>query len=535
MRWMSAEGRDAVLIDPRAVAAYLDKPLDDWRWIKRVRRERLEREIHDLLRRTPPRFKTPPWTHQLACFYVGVLEPRFLFLLEMGLGKSKILADLMTQHQRERRLEGALVLVPRLINVDSWVDDLAKHSDLEPHRVDVSEIEAKRELLLRPRGDVTIIDYQGFCLAMCDRKPSKKKDGRSLVRNDKRVRELLRQYNWLGLDEIHKLGNWESLYVHLMDPVSKGMEFCYGLTGTLFGKRVEALHAPYYMIDRGATFGENLGLFRAAFFQPKPKGMGTEWVYDKRMDADLHRMLQHRSLRYEDAEVPEVDLPELVQRKHALVMADEQREHYLRALQGLIDANGISQEMKAAWFRMRQITSGYLEWEDDYGPHQIVFKQNPKLIDLEATLERCADSKMVISYEYTSTGRLISKRLQELKIRHVWLWGGTKDPSAVRREFMEDPRCQVFLMNSEAGGTGNDGLQKVARYLYLYETPSSPTARKQVVKRIHRPGQGQRSYLYDAVISGSVDQGILDGLAEGIDLYERVVNGGARYKDLFLR
>jgi hypothetical protein len=521
-----------MVIDRQAVREFLDRDLDNFLWMKGLRRETILKELKQL--RVPPVFKTDPWLHQLVCIWIGICNPRFLFLLDMGLGKSKILADLITQTQREKNLEGALITVPRLINVESWVDDLAKHSDLEPWRIDAPDIEEKRERLLYPKGDVTIIDYQGLTLAMCDKVKGKKGKG-ELIRNDKRMKHLMRQYNWLGLDEIHKLGNWNSLWHNLLDHMTKRAEFVYGATGTLFGKDVQSLHSPFYLVDRGETFGENLGLFRAAFFTTKMNPWkGVQYVYDQRQDARLHEMLQHRSIRYTEDEVPELDLPKRVMREHKLEMAPEQREHYMRALEGLINAGGQLGALDAAWLRMRQIVSGYLVWKDEHGEHVLPFKENPKLDDLEATIDSSGDTKFVVSYEYTETGKLIVERIKAMGLGYEWLYGGTKNPAASRRRFLDDPKCRVFVMNSEAGGTGNDGLQNVARYLYFFETPSSPTARQQVLKRVHRPGQTKRTFIYDAVMKRSVDRGILDGIAEGVDIYRRVVNGGARYKNLFL-
>lgn len=529
-----------MLIDRRAVRDYLERELDNFLWMKGLRRETILRELKRF--RVPPVFKTDPWLHQLVCIWIGMCQPRFLFLLDMGLGKSKIISDLITQVQREKRLDGALVTVPRLINVDSWVDDLAVHSNLEPWRIDCKDIEEKRERLLYPKGDVTIIDYQGLMLALCEKKEApptrakKSTTGKELAVNKKLLEKLCRVYNFLGMDEIHKLANWNSLWFDALDRVSERMDYSYGTTGTLFGKEPERAWGPFYLVDRGETFGENLGLFRAAFFTTKMNPWkGVQYRFDQRMDGTLHKFLQHRSIRYDENEVPETELPQRIVRERKLSMSAEQREHYLRAVEGMVNANGKLAELDGAWVRMRQIVSGYLVWKDENGEHVKVFKDNPKLEDLEhLLLDTREDRKFVVAYVYTQTGRIICERLKKLGIDHEWLWSGTKDKSGARRRFMTDPRCRVFVMNDEAGGTGNDGLQKVSSSLYFFETPSSPIARQQVLKRVHRSGQTKRTFIYDAVMASSLDRGILDGIAEGNDLHARVVNGKGRYKNLFL-
>ena len=127
---------------------------------------------------------------------------------------------------------------------------------------------------------------------------------------------------------------------------------------------------------------------------------------------------------------------------------------------------------------------------------------------------------------------LVSEAITELKIKHEWLYGGTKDKAATRTNFMHDPNTRVLLMNSVAGGTGNDGLQTVAQYMVFFETPTDPTTRKQVEARIHRPGQRHRTFFYDLTIKRSIDKGILESIAEGHDLYEAVVNGKRLLRDI---
>ena len=508
-----------MLISRRAVSDYADRDFDSFTWMKRLPLEKIQRELDGL--RVKPKFKTDSWLHQLVCFYIAMCEPRFLFLLDMGLGKSKIIADIITQRMRERKLEGALVTVPRLINIDSWIDDLASHSDLEPWPINVSDVEEKWERLAYPKGDVTLIDYQGLHWAVCTKK--KKKKGFELVVDAKKVDHLCKQYNFLGLDESHKLGNHNSLWWAILDKMSGRMEYTYATTGTLFGKNVEAVWSQFHIVDQGETFGENLGLFRKTFFYTKNTGFGVKFIYDDHQDKLLHTMLQHRSIQYDESEVNE--LPSRVSRVKRFEMTQEQREHYLRAVDGLINAQGTQSDLEAPWCRMRQIISGYLAWKDDLGDHVLYFKENPKLQGLESLIDDLGSKKLVISYEYTATGQMISNFLTKAKIKHVWLYGGTKDRGATRRQFMQDADTKVFLMNSEAGGTGNDGLQKVSHYLLFYESPSNPITRKQTLKRIHRPGQDHRSFIYDFVTKGSLDKGILDGISESTDTYESVVRG----------
>lgn len=521
-----------MLLSREAVRAFMSRDLDDFRWMKQLTREQIERELASL--RVRPRFKgDPPWLHQLVCFLIGLSQPRFQFLLDMGAGKTRIISMLIEHFKREGKLDRALITVPRIINIESWMEDVPLRTDLEPWAVNVSDIEEKRERLLRPRGDVTIIDMQSLQWALC--KKEKHRGKHRLVRDDKVVRQVLRLYNLLGIDETHKqVANHNNLWFSLLDQLSKGMDYAYGATGTLFGKRVEDAWSQFYVIDRGETLGENLGPFRAAFFDAKMSPWkGQVFTFNKTRWEEFHRTLQHRSIRYEEDEL--LELPARVPRRKNFSMSEEQREHYNRALEGLIQAGGNLRELDAQYTRMRQIVSGYLVWKDDYGEHVLHFKQNPKLDGLEALIDEMGDSKIIVVYWYTETGRMIVDRVKEMGIGVEWLWGGTKDRAALRERFMNvSSNSRVLVMQAEAGGTGNDGLQKVARYMVFYETPTDPTTRRQTEKRIHRPGQTKRSFIYDLVMMRSLDAGILSDIKEGVDTHNDVVNGKGRRRGFYL-
>ena len=502
-------------IDKRALVKYLSRNLDSYVWMKKLSIQDLTNEINSL--KVKPVFKTDPWIHQQVCFLVGIFEPRFLYLLDMGLGKSKIIQDLITQRLREKKIERALITVPRLINLGSWQDDLAKHSNLES-TICIGEIEQKWESLLHPQGEVALIDYTGLQLAVS------RKLGKKWVRDDSKIAKLQKLYNFIGLDELHLVKNKDTNRFGIMRQLTKHADFVYGTTGTLFGRDIEAIWPQFYLVDRGDTFGDTIGMFRAGYMREEQDyWAGSKWVFDKKKARGLYRALQHRSIRYDENEC--ADLPECQHISIKVKMSKEQHEHYYRAVDGLISAGGKLQELDGAWIRMRQIVAGYLIWADEYGPHEIRFKDNPKLDVIEKIIEESGDSKIVISHEYTVSGELIVERIKKLGYKCEWLYGGTKDPINSIRKFKEDPSIKIFVMNSASGGTGVDGLQDVARYLVFYESPPSPITRKQTEKRIHRPGQKRKSFIYDVMAERTVDYGIKSFIEEGKSMHDAVVAG----------
>lgn len=517
------------MISKHAIEDYHARRLDSMVWMKKIPREDILKELKTF--KVKPVFKGHDrWTHQLVCFLIGMSYPEYLFLLDMGLGKTTIILDLMTQRQREGNMTKALVTVPRLINLSSWENDILRGSDFEPNLC-MGDIEEKWERLVNPRGDISVVDYHGLQLALTKKKKVGGKN--KLVRDDTKVKKLQKIYNTFNVDESHKAKNKDTLRFTLMRQLFKYAEFVNATTGTLFGRNPEDIWAQFFLVDNGETFGENLGIFREAFFIPEYNNFGgQEWKFDKKLTRPLYRMLQHRSIRYTEDEVPEVELPARHVIHLPVKFAEEQREHYLRAVDGLLSAKGRLSDIDSAFVRMRQITSGFLEWNDEHGKHTVNFPENPKLQALEKLIEESGDKKLIISHEYTQTGKIITEWLTKNGYRFEWLYGGSKDPVNSVNRFINDAGIKAFVMNSESGGTGTDGLQGVCQYLVIVECPCSPITRSQLIKRVHRPGQKKRSFIYDIAMENSIDMRILGFNAEGKNLYESIVNGNFSKSEL---
>lgn len=512
------------MISKGALKEYLARRLDSFTWMKKLPADVLDREMRQF--KVRPVFKGEPWLHQKVCFYIGCCYPQFLMLLDMGLGKTRIMLDLMTQRQREGKLKRGLVLVPRKVNLGSWRTAIHEYSDFEPNIISAESVEEKWEQLAYPTGNITVIDTAGLqhALSMKRTTRKKKKSDPTLLRDGDAITQVARQYSFFCNDESHKTKNHNTLRFDILKHLTGDIHYRYATTGTLFGRNPEDIWAQFFLIDHGETFGSHLNIFREAFFTEQIDRYGKRVrAFDKGMTRELYRFLHNRSIRYSEDEC--LDLPTRREVRITLKFAPDQLERYALAIKGLIQARGNLRELDAAFIRMRQIVAGFLEWLDNGERCRVVFPENPKLDALEQLIDESGDSKMVISHEWTYSGEMITKRLKEMGIGYEWLYGKSKDPVGAVDRFLADPDKRIFVMNSESGGTGTDGLQKQARYLVFYESPVSPITRQQVLKRVHRPGQTRQCTIYDLVMEKSVDLKILGFIKEGKDLHTSIVDG----------
>lgn len=512
-------------ISPTAIQEFLSRPLSDSAIAKMFSGEALDQKLASL----DPPAKLSPNTRisQKVAFLLSVQYWRYLLFLQMGLGKSKVVLDLVNYHQKKFGHTRVLILVPNVTNVPTWEAQVKEH---QPH-LDIlgslGSAEEKTSQFLDVGNNGVISTYMGFLSRVCSSKSdvTGDPDEKGWSIDSKKVEEMASLFHMIVFDESTKLRTHNSLLTKACQRVAARIPARFALAGKPFGKDPHHVWPQFRVIDDGATLGETLGFFRAVFFTEK-ENYFTKWpdyVFRPEMGDTLKKMMRNRSIYYETSEV--LELPELTRIKHNIVFSDEHREHYEKIVKELIEAEGNFKAVDSIYYRLRSITSGFLTVIDPEGERfAIKFKNNPKLEALVELLDELPeDSKSIVFHDYVMTGELICERLKAEKINHARIYGKTKDKPGQLKKFMEDPKCRVLVLNSESGAMGLN-LQ-CANFMFFYESPSDPIVRDQAEKRTHRPGQLKKVFCYDLVVKKSVDQKILTALEKGQNFYDQVMKG----------
>ena len=505
-----------------AVEEFHARDRRDLRWIKDVSRDELWDSIRALTRR-PFHFKTDPWEHQLACFYIGACFKRWLFTIDMGGGKTKLTCDLASYFKQRGAFETGLVFIPRRVLLPDWLTGIDTHSDLTATAVEATKINEKWECLMDATTDLVVIDYKGFELATTKAKAGKGER----ERDAKKGKQASQKFKFVAADEFHRTGKHTTLMFRLVHQLSKSAECFFGMTGTPLGRNPERLWSQMLLIDQGYSLGETLALFREVFYKKSEKKnfwSGTEdWVFDRSKSATLHRYMQNRSIRYRENEFS--DLPPVMPSQVEVLLTAEQEAAYELATRGEI-RDGARIPVEAAFYRTRQIAAGYVDWKDSdgQGRHVVYFKENPKLEALIEYIENMPeDKRFLVFHDYTLTGQLICDALTKAKVKHLWIYGGTKKPGEVKQRFTADRSYRGLVLNN---ASGSEGLElQTANYVLLFEGSPSPITRSQSIKRANRHGVQGRVHVVDFVARGTVDVRILDFIKQGKDLQRAVVDG----------
>lgn len=498
-----------------ALEAYLGRDWNDYDFLKKVPDAELRAELNKM----GHRFVTEPRNAQLVCTMIGSYEPAFLYFLDMGAGKTKLILDLIRFAKRTGSLRRALIVVPYLFHADSWADEFAKHGPDLTYTLLVGS-RKERSALLNERTDVCIINHAGLQVYMGQRG---KKDEKGTIDEDAAL-EFSQRFNFVCFDESHRLGNAQSMVWRLCAWISAACDFKYALTGTPFGRDPTKLWPQFKLIDEGETLGETLTFFRMVYMTAlKDYWAGVKWEFNEKMRDDLSRIMRHKSITFTEKEL--TDLPPMVKMRKTVRLTEEGRDYYKRIVDKLIETRGDYRSMKAPFLRMRQVCSGFLSLKaDDDSRVQIRFKENPKLDALKQVIIDTLPHKMLVYYQYTPSGQWIVEMLKEMKVPYAWLWGGAKDPGAEYQRFLTDKKCAVFLLQNDLGAEVINP-QYVCRYGISYENTIDPGKRAQMEKRLKRPGQQYVTYWTDLVVKGTIEEKIDQYIKEGRDLLKAILQG----------
>lgn len=511
------------IISKRAIKKFLARSRRDFRPWLNLSEKRLEKLVQTLP------IQPPIWSKlrrvQKCCLIIGARTKRFAFFNDTGTGKTYLAIALAQYFRKLGLVKQVLVLVPNRINRTEWGLEIEKLSPETSFCILTGSTRHKWQQLAESR-DLLVIDTYPGIVRMLTRKEQKKRSKKMrLVPDRKAVEKFAKQFQGLITDEGTVLGNFHSLPFRICRKLLKTTPFFCNLTATPFGRDPSLLWSQMYLVDNGHSLGETVGLFRAAFYreQMTPWG-GIDFIFRKRKKPLLRELISHASISFP---ANKADLPRVVPIRKEVSLPEDAETYYEKAKAKLIASHGNYKEMKNAFLRMRQISSGFVGYEDDEtgARAQFEFDENPKM---EMLLSVCQSIdpkyKSIIFYEFTYSGLRIVKELEKLDIGCTILYGGTKDVEKPRRTFNNDPSVQFLILQNQFG----IGLNlQVAKYGLFYESPVSAIKRKQCNRRVERQySEHERVFLYDFLTRGTVDSQILDFHKEGEDLFQALLRGG---------
>jgi SNF2 family DNA or RNA helicase len=498
------------MISKRAIEQYLKRKLDSYDWMKEI--DPLELDL--LL--GPNKLKL--WRHQLVALTILEEVKRFMLHIDMGGGKTLLSLSLIQRRKERGEKPCAIVFVPYITSVETWVEECAKHTPGLKCLPLVSSTRENEETLC-DSADLYVICYAS-AVALVSRIAPRKKWAYA-------TRQIFSGFDMLICDEIHRCKNPTSLTYRMCRAISAKAEYVLGLTGTPFGRDLQDLWPQFNLIDFGETLGPTLELYREVFFNQQYNFWGgVDRTFKKKLLPELKHIIKNRSIAYSIDEFTDMKPRQFNEVK---LKAPEVSHSYIQAAIEQLN-EGVKKQhyrtVQSNYLVLRQLASGFMTLNgDDSTKVQIKFEENPKLealVDLiEAMPPKC---KMVCFHHFVYTNHMISEKLTEIKVTHARIWGGQRDKIGELKRFKTDPDCRVLVINSRSGSASLN-LQN-ANYCVFFEQPDSPIDRQQAERRVWRPGQTRRVLYYDFLVMGTVDQRLLASNKAGEDMLKKLLREG---------
>lgn len=508
-------------LDPEIINSFLNRKLNNWDWIKELSEDELDQKITAL--DPVPVFPTQLRKEQKAMFLIGVQQTNFIYLAYLGTGKTLLSLSLFNYYKQIGRAHKALILVPNIVLIQGWIDEINKHTpDLTA--IGLYGPKHQRLELLEKPADIYILNYAGLQAILCSSVSiTKKKKKRVIIPAD--IIQFARMFDFVAYDEITVVKTPTSHTHVICDIISQAVPYKYGLTGIPIGRNPIDFWGEFKVIDGGQTLSNDFFRFRNIFFAAVKMPWAVEWKFKKKLTKDLHRILKNKSIRFKIEDKPYTKENIILR----VPFPAETLAYFNKANSDLEDAisKGEIEKLKVSFIKLRQIASGFLNVKDDEGNNErIVFEDNPKIDLLVEKLKELPENcKAIVFHEFIFTGEQITKALTASHIKHRWIYGGTSNKNKLQAllDFKKDPNVNVLVLNSASGAMGLN-LQH-SSYEFFLERNVSPIINEQAEGRIDRPGQTKPIFIIDIVVKNSKDEDILRFLQEGKDLLQSLIEG----------
>lgn len=477
------------------------------------------------------RFRSIEWVGVKPCQCITIDRPDGLYITDdcIVTHNSLLALSLIDCRLKLQHIQSALVVVPNVVNIENWMMEIEAHTTLDAVSLGGTKHQARRAL--NQPASLYVIHYDGLKPLMTElRAVSKKKKRREI--HSSMARQFANRFDMLVLDEIHHTKHTTSLNFKLCSILSKHTKYRIGLTGTPLGRDPIGLWGQFYVIDHGETLGWHKELFLQALFKERSHYFkGVEYYLPEKNAALLHQFLRNRSIRYADHECG--DVPKSTTTKVFFNWPPETRAYYVKLLSDALSQSTDDQKQRVnAYSKARQLCSGFVYEGDASLKTTVRFRDMPKLEHVQLTIEQLPlGCKLVIYHLFDESAYQLAALLRKMKVNFVVI-GSTGDTDNVTayRQFRANDQVQVLLLNAMSGGEGLN-LQ-VANYGILYEPVDRPDVYQQLIKRIARTGQTRHCHFYEYVTRKSVEEDILEFLAEGKSLFDALIEGRVSMKRL---
>ena len=402
---------------------------------------------------------------------------------DMGLGKTVQAIALLTKAKEAEGDMPSLIVCPTSV-LSVWYQEIKKWAPSLTVLVWHGPDRAEHARLLK-RVDVVVTSY-------------------TILRRD--IEDLSKiRFRYGLLDEAQYIKNWNTGTAKSARQLKTDHRLA--LTGTPVENHIIDLWAIFDFLAPG--FLGKLGEFQKHYVKPIEDGDAEA------LDA-LRTRVRPFIMRRRKEDVAS-ELPPKTEQTLYVQFNKQQLSLYNKILkaakseiQGRIDDVGVEKSQMtilAALTRLRQVCTD---------PHLLglpkgqLVPESSKLTAFEELMRDLigAGRKVLVFSQFVEMQKIISAKLTELDVDHLWLHGGTKNRADLVEKFQRKDGPPVFLISLKAGGSGLTLTE--ADTVIHYDPWWNPAVEDQATDRAHRIGQEKPVFVYRLVMEDTVEQKMVE-------------------------
>lgn len=391
------------------------------------------------------------YDHQQIALSLLEAYPGFMLAMDMGTGKSLVTLSRILQDD----IQSALIVAPKA-TMGVWPRDISKFTP------------EAQEILNRK---IEVINYDMVW----------------------RRKKYDRDWDCVVLDESHFIKNRTSKRASFLLKLALRTKFKYCLTGTPIGNgRLEDIWAQFAFMAPVEVYGGRVGseIFGGAYSRFLDRYCILNQYYKpyRYLNVDeIQDIISEHSFRILKEEC--LDLPEKLPEEYWTIdLLEKEAYKELHKHSTLEELRLLAENPLVRRAKLRQVCSGFL-YDEDKNLHELKTQKLKVLSDYLDSFDR----KLVIYCHFKQSIKNIEKLLKKKKIKHVLLYGETKDKN-VWQKFQSDDSIQIIVCQYQSASTGIDLY--AADTMLFYEPTDSSTTYEQCKDRIHRIGTKNKcSYI----------------------------------------
>ncbi len=322
--------------------------------------------------------------------------------LDPGMGKTAIMLDAINTMFQYRWIRRVLLVAPKRVCYKVWPDEIAKWSNFShlTYQILHGNVQTRKDRMNIP-SHIHIINRDGL---------------HWLSEFVKARRSRYLPWDLLVIDESSQYKNWSARCSQAARDLAELIPYRVIMTGTPSPNGLVDLFPQIWMLDYGASLGENVTQFRKNYCEVVGDYRHNNYKVREKEQEAVHERIQHLCLRLDAQDY--LSMPPLIERDIEVDLPADARDTYDMCEEELV-VIAKSQFIKelagraaALYNSCRQIASGGI-YDTDGRAHLIHNEFDEAIVDLSDELQ---GKPLMIAYHYTHEVERLKKYFPKMRV-----------------------------------------------------------------------------------------------------------------------